>query len=126
MSIIMDSLRLSSGASSALLAPPWRFGVLPRSTGRPDDRLIVVSVYLYDDQVHQLSATEVRWRKCPTPGELAPAQMLAARIITSVVNESDWYVIANAVSHLGLPPKWYDTAPSVSSALSGGLVGVLD
>lgn len=38
--------------------------------------------------------------------------MLAVRVVTSVVDKSDLYFIADTVAHLGLPPRLDEAAPS--------------
>lgn len=77
-----------------------------------------------DGRLHQLPSTEVTVHKPAASGELAPPQMLTARVVTGVVDESVLCVIPNAVAHLGLPFRSDKATPSVLLALPGVIVDV--
>lgn len=85
----------------------------------------MVSIYHYVGQIHRFSAAEVVLRKHFGTGELVPLRMLSARVITWVVDESDWLVIAGAVAHLRLPLRLDEAAPSMPSAPLGVFYDVL-
>lgn len=78
-----------------------------------------------DGLVHRLSAAEGTLHKRTATGDLAPPQMLAARVAAWVVDESDWCAIVNAVPGLGSPPRSDDASPSVTLASPGVFVGIL-
>lgn len=79
-----------------------------------------------DDGVHRQSAAEVTSHGCAARCKLAPLKMVAARVVTRVVNESDHHVIIDAVAHLGLPTRSGEAIRRVPLGSSGVTVDVLD
>lgn len=65
-----------------------------------------------DAQLHRLPASEVTLHKHTGTGELSPPQMLAVRVVTWAIDESDLCVITAAVAHLGFPGAWTRLPPS--------------
>lgn len=78
-----------------------------------------------DGKVHRLSATKFMSHERPASGELDPAQIIAAHVITQVIEESYRCVIADAVVYLGLFPRSDEAFPSGPLASPGVVVDVL-
>lgn len=55
----------------------------------------------------------------------SPPRMILAGVLASVVDESGWGFIADAVAHLCLPPRSQKSTPFVPSASPGIVVLVL-
>lgn len=82
--------------------------------------------YTFEDgRVHRLSATEVRSHKHTGSGEHAPPQILAAPFITRVVDRSGRCFIADAIEHLGSPPRSDEATPFVAPASPDVVIDVL-
>lgn len=78
-----------------------------------------------DDRVHRLSAAESTSHKRTATGELPAPQMLAVRVVTGVIDKSDWGIIFDRVVHFGETLQSEGAAPSRPPASSGVFVDVL-
>lgn len=78
-----------------------------------------------DGQVHRLSVAEVTSPKRTANGQLDPPQSLAGCVVTWLDEQSDRYLLTDAVALLSLPMSLNKAASSMFSASPGIAVDVV-
>lgn len=72
-----------------------------------------------------MSVLEVKLHKGTARCGPAPPEILAARVVTWLIAETDQFVIADAVAHMGFPSRSNDAASSVPPTFSDAAVDSL-